>query len=151
MDHPEAEAVALFGILVGRPAETASGRAPDPWPDEPGELLEAVLRLHHAPEALCREAADAANDVPPDEDPIAGALARLFRFMPWPLLLPRGPLVLVGPSGAGKTTISQLPTRMYDVQEGAVFVSPWRLRERPGEEGARQEGGPGPDRLELGR
>ncbi|BEP15672.1 ABC transporter ATP-binding protein [Acidothermaceae bacterium B102] len=31
-------------------------------------------------------------------------------------------VALVGPSGAGKTTISQLPTRMYDVQDGAVLV-----------------------------
>jgi ATP-binding cassette subfamily B protein len=31
-------------------------------------------------------------------------------------------VALVGPSGAGKTTISQLVTRMYDVQNGAVRV-----------------------------
>jgi ATP-binding cassette subfamily B protein len=31
-------------------------------------------------------------------------------------------VALVGPSGAGKTTISQLVTRMYDVQDGAVRV-----------------------------
>ena len=31
-------------------------------------------------------------------------------------------IALVGPSGAGKTTISMLPTRMYDVQEGIVRV-----------------------------
>jgi ATP-binding cassette subfamily B protein len=31
-------------------------------------------------------------------------------------------VALVGPSGAGKTTISQLVTRMYDVQAGAVRV-----------------------------
>ena len=36
---------------------------------------------------------------------------------------PAGSLVaLVGPSGAGKTTISMLPTRMYDVQSGAVRI-----------------------------
>ncbi|MFN2624837.1 MAG: ABC transporter ATP-binding protein [Mycobacteriales bacterium] len=31
-------------------------------------------------------------------------------------------VALVGPSGAGKTTISQLPTRMYDVTSGAVRI-----------------------------
>jgi ATP-binding cassette subfamily B protein len=31
-------------------------------------------------------------------------------------------VALVGPSGAGKTTITQLVTRMYDVQEGSVEV-----------------------------
>jgi len=31
-------------------------------------------------------------------------------------------VALVGPSGAGKTTISQLVTRMYDVQAGAVRI-----------------------------
>ncbi|HVE64402.1 MAG TPA: ABC transporter ATP-binding protein [Mycobacteriales bacterium] len=31
-------------------------------------------------------------------------------------------IALVGPSGAGKTTISMLPTRMYDVQAGSVRI-----------------------------
>lgn len=32
-------------------------------------------------------------------------------------------VALVGPSGAGKTTITQLVTRLYDVQDGSVSVS----------------------------
>jgi ATP-binding cassette subfamily B protein len=39
-----------------------------------------------------------------------------FRIEPGELV------ALVGPSGAGKTTISQLVTRMYDVQGGSVLV-----------------------------
>src|SRR5450756_2165087 len=36
---------------------------------------------------------------------------------------------LVGPSGAGKTTISQLPTRMYDVRAGAVRIDGHDVRD----------------------
>jgi ATP-binding cassette subfamily B protein len=38
-------------------------------------------------------------------------------------------IALVGPSGAGKTTISQLVTRMYDVQGGAVKVGGFDVRD----------------------
>jgi ATP-binding cassette subfamily B protein len=38
-------------------------------------------------------------------------------------------VALVGPSGAGKTTISQLVTRMYDVTGGAVLVGGHDVRE----------------------
>ncbi len=38
-------------------------------------------------------------------------------------------VALVGPSGAGKTTISQLVTRMYDVDGGAVLVGDQDVRD----------------------
>ena len=38
-------------------------------------------------------------------------------------------VALVGPSGAGKTTITQLVTRMYDVQEGGVFIGGHDVRD----------------------
>ncbi|MDQ6649206.1 MAG: ABC transporter ATP-binding protein/permease [Actinomycetota bacterium] len=38
-------------------------------------------------------------------------------------------VALVGPSGAGKTTISQLPTRMYDVRSGAVRIGGQDVRD----------------------
>jgi ATP-binding cassette subfamily B protein len=38
-------------------------------------------------------------------------------------------IALVGPSGAGKTTMSMLPTRMYDVQEGMVRVGGQDVRD----------------------
>ncbi len=38
-------------------------------------------------------------------------------------------IALVGPSGAGKTTISQLVTRMYDVQDGAVRIGGLDVRD----------------------
>jgi ATP-binding cassette subfamily B protein len=38
-------------------------------------------------------------------------------------------VALVGPSGAGKTTISQLVSRMYDVQGGAVRVGGYDVRD----------------------
>jgi ATP-binding cassette subfamily B protein len=38
-------------------------------------------------------------------------------------------VALVGPSGAGKTTITQLVTRMYDVQQGAVLIGGHDVRD----------------------
>jgi ATP-binding cassette subfamily B protein len=38
-------------------------------------------------------------------------------------------VALVGPSGAGKTTITQLVTRMYDVQSGGVYIGGHDVRD----------------------
>ena len=80
---------------------------------------------------------------PPDEVPVSpsgrsgGARRRRRkRPRPWTLddvdleILPGQLAALVGPSGAGKTTITYLVPRLYDVQEGAVEIDGHRRAQR---------------------
>ena len=46
------------------------------------------------------------------------------------LMVGRGEVVaLVGPSGAGKTTLLNLLPRFYEVQQGAILIDGWDIRE----------------------
>jgi flagellar biosynthesis protein FlhF len=107
MDREDyAEAVALFGTLVPRDDEPVFGQASEAWPAETLPQLESVLRLHDLPEPLCRALVEAAPAIENPAAALDAAIAAVFTFRPWPLLIPRGPVVLVGPPGAGKTTLA---------------------------------------------
>jgi len=55
--------------------------------------------------------------------PVAGATRREWTLREVTLEVERGQLAaLVGPSGAGKTTLSYLAARLYDVERGAVRI-----------------------------
>jgi ATP-binding cassette subfamily B protein len=87
--------------------------APDAEPlvDVRGEVELEHVRFHYDPE----------EQVPDDEEP--AALARTWTLDDVSLRIAPGQLAaLVGPSGAGKTTITYLVPRMYDVQQGAVRI-----------------------------
>jgi flagellar biosynthesis protein FlhF len=93
-------------VFVPRLDEPAAGAAPAAWPEDPALQLPAVLRLHHVPERLGRALLEALPAGEPPLQALAAAIGASFAFAPWPLLLPRGPVVLVGPPGAGKTTLA---------------------------------------------
>ena len=60
-------------------------------------------------------------------------------------------VALVGPSGAGKTTITQLVTRMYDVQAGAVRIGGQRRARRHADVAARRRRRRHPGRAHVPR
>ena len=70
------------------------------------------------------------NGDPPDEDPVPNEVRR-----PWALddisftVRPGQLAAIVGPSGAGKTTISYLIPRLYDVTQGAVLLDGMDVRD----------------------
>jgi flagellar biosynthesis protein FlhF len=77
------------------------------WPADDVDFVGQVLRAQHAPEALIeRLAAAAAGPVPRLLDRLAAALGAVLRFMPLDDALRHQALLLLGPPGAGKTTLA---------------------------------------------
>src|SRR4029077_2864681 len=94
--------------------------APDAEPlvDVQGEVELDHVRFHY----------DRSDDVP--EDDAAANAGRTWTLDDVTLGIRPGQLAaLVGPSGAGKTTITYLVPRMYDVQEGRVLIDDLDVRD----------------------
>ncbi|HTU94592.1 MAG TPA: ABC transporter ATP-binding protein [Solirubrobacteraceae bacterium] len=101
------------------------------------ELIDLEPRITDAPDALSIDAADVRGDVAFDhvsfrygggED--GGAPAPDEALSDVSIHVSPGQLAaLVGPSGAGKTTISYLIPRLYDVEEGAVTIDGHDVRD----------------------
>lgn len=127
---PEPRAAAPGLAFVPRAEEDAAGRAPASWPMAPAAQVEAVLRLHDTPERLVQALLELVPAETEDgEAALEAVLAAGFAFKPWPLLLRRGPLVLIGPPGAGKTLLAaKLAARL---RRSAVRLATADL-ERPG-------------------
>jgi ATP-binding cassette subfamily B protein len=107
------------------------------------EYLDMPQEIRDEPEAVVIEPAQVRGQVrlrdvrfhydtpPPDQVPVSPsdvAAVDQEAARPWTLdgvdleILPGQLAALVGPSGAGKTTITYLVPRLYDVQEGAVEI-----------------------------
>lgn len=77
------------------------------WPADDVAFVGQVLRAQHAPEALIeRLAAASAGPIPRLLDRLASALGAVLRFMPLDDALRHSALLLLGPPGAGKTTLA---------------------------------------------
>jgi ATP-binding cassette subfamily B protein len=80
------------------------------------ELQDVWFRYETPPEGL-------QPSVPPEDSVRPGASAREWTIQDVSLRIEPGQLAaLVGPSGAGKTTITYLVPRLYDVQRGRVRI-----------------------------
>ena len=104
------------------------------------EYLDMDHEIADAPDAVTLGPVDVQGEVrlrevrfryetpPPDAIPVSPDLERAAEGRDWTLdgvdlqIRPGQLAALVGPSGAGKTTITYLVPRLYDVQEGAVEI-----------------------------
>jgi ATP-binding cassette subfamily B protein len=96
-------------------------------PVEIGELVGAiefdgVFFRYQTDEPVGLEAARRFHQAPPDGPTVQHA-TREWAIADMTFSIPASSLVaLVGPSGAGKTTISYLVPRLYDIQKGSVLI-----------------------------
>ena len=96
---------------VALPARDAAGTAPDITFDR------VSFRYPTAAEISLASLESIALKQPERTDAVAGVLHDISFTAP-----PGQLTALVGPSGAGKTTITQLVSRMYDPNDGAVLI-----------------------------
>jgi ATP-binding cassette subfamily B protein len=103
---------------VALPARDAAGNAPDIRFDR------VSFRYPTAAEISLASLESIALKQPERTDAVAGVLHEVS------FTAPAGQLTaLVGPSGAGKTTITQLVSRMYDANDGAVLIGGHDIRD----------------------
>jgi ATP-binding cassette subfamily B protein len=103
---------------VALPSRDAAGNAPDIRFDR------VSFRYPTAAEISLASLESIALKQPERTDAVAGVLHEVS------FTAPAGQLTaLVGPSGAGKTTITQLVSRMYDPNDGAVLIGGHDIRD----------------------
>jgi len=106
------------------PRTTTAGANGDGVPAPDIVFDEVSFRYPTAAEVSLASLESIALPAPERRDAGAGVLHRVsFRAPPGKLT------ALVGPSGAGKTTITALAARLYDPNEGAVRIGGYDLRE----------------------
>jgi ATP-binding cassette subfamily B protein len=103
---------------VALPARDAAGMAPDITFDR------VSFRYPTAAEISLASLESIALKQPERTDAVAGVLHDISFTAP-----PGQLTALVGPSGAGKTTITQLVSRMYDPNDGAVLIGGHDVRD----------------------
>ena len=117
----------------GRNAEVAAALSATPSPTAPAVVAEPlVAAVPDAPRAAPNhEAAEAVVPHPPGtEAPVSRSQARDWALEDISFRVPAGKLVaLVGPSGAGKTTVTYLIPRLYDPQRGRILLDGHDLRD----------------------
>ena len=121
-DKPGAVPLPGRGHDIVSAAEDSNGAAAGPAPDI--EFDHVSFRYPQASEVSLASLESIALPVPEHAGPNAEVLRDVsFRA-------PSGQLTaLVGPSGAGKTTITHLVSRLYDPMEGAVRIGGYDLRD----------------------